>query len=69
MNIQYITDEKGKKQSVIVSYTDWLKIDKVFRKERNSNLLEEIAMGLGQVKQIRSGKLPKKTFKQLLNEK
>ncbi len=65
MNIQYVTNEKGKKQSVILPYTDWLKIDKLL----NNNLFQEITAGLNQVKKIRDGKLPKKTFKQLVNEK
>jgi len=69
MNIQYITDLKGTKKSVILPYTEWLKINKVLKKDSNNQLLEEITVGLKQVKQIRSGKLPKKTFNQLLNEK
>ena len=69
MNIQYITDSKGTKNSVILPYIEWLKIIKVLKKDSNNQLLEEITVGLKQVKQIRSGKLPKKTFNQLLNEK
>ena len=69
MNIQYITDSKGIKNSVILPYNEWLNIIKVLKKDSNNQLLEEITVGLKQVKQIRSGKLPKKTFNQLLNEK
>jgi len=66
LNIQYIVDEKGNKKSVIMSYTEWLKIDELLKKKNDNNLLKEIATGLKQVKQIREGKLPKNTFEQLL---
>jgi len=69
MNIQFITNEKGVKQSVIMPYIDWLKINKLLANESVILLLEEIEKGLKQVKQIKEGKLPKKTFKQLQNEK
>jgi len=69
MNIQFITNEQGDRQSVIMPYIDWLKIDKLLANESVVLLLEEIEKGLKQVKLIKEGKLPKKTFKQLLNEK
>ena len=69
MNIQFITNEHGDRQSVIMPYIDWLKIDKLLANESVVLLLEEIEKGLKQVKLIKEGKLPKKTFKQLLNEK
>ena len=69
MNIQFITNEHGARQSVIMPYIDWLKINKLLANESVVLLLEEIEKGLKQVKLIKEGKLPKKTFKQLLNEK
>ena len=69
MNVQFITDKNGARQSVIMPYIDWLKINKLLENESVVLLLEDIEKGLKQVKLIKEGKLPKKTFKQLLNEK
>ena len=69
MNIQFVTNERGDRQSVIMPYIDWLKINELLSNKGTVILLEEIEKGLKQVKQIKEGKLPKKTFKQLLNEK
>ena len=69
MNIQFVTNERGDRQSVIMPYIDWLKINELLSNKGTVLLLEEIEKGLKQVKQIKEGKLPKKTFKQLLNEK
>ena len=88
MELQFITDFSGTKQSVIVPFLYWQQIEKelnelreIYRKtkspkieikeseeETKDTLFEQIESGLKQVKAIRDGKLPKKTFKELLNE-
>ncbi len=81
MELQYVTNFSGTKHSVIIPFLHWKKIEKELKelrefykekklqKKNDENLLfEEIEFALGEVKKIRDGKLPKKTFEEFLNE-
>lgn len=74
MSVQYITDQQGKKQSVIISYEAWMALKELLNTDlqtvsQNSNdILNELITALKQVQLIRQGKLPRKTLQELLDE-
>ena len=62
MTVQYLTDEKGKKTSVLVSIKDWEKIQKKLNTE---NLYEDFKESLREIKAHAEGKAKLKNARDL----
>lgn len=69
ISIQYVTDEAGNKKAVLIPYQDWELIQ-----DELKDLLEyrrmkaSLKSAFKEVKQIQSGKLPRRTMKTFLDE-
>jgi len=72
MKLQYITDDFGHKNAVLLSMTDWSKIQKdieELRKLRNKKLfLAELSEAIEDMKLVKQGKLEARNAEELLNE-
>jgi hypothetical protein len=68
-NIQYLTDESGKKKAVLIPIEDWEKIQASLEELAGyREMRQSLKRAFQEVKEIKSGKLPKKTLKNFLNE-
>ncbi len=69
MNIEYITDRKGKRKSIIISERDWNKVnDNYSKKIKKLEILLDIKKSLHEVELHKKGKKKLKTLDELLNE-
>jgi PHD/YefM family antitoxin component YafN of YafNO toxin-antitoxin module len=70
MNIQYITDEKGKQKAVIIPIKEWEEMQKEHERIKNKlAVLNGIKDALNEVKDISEGKRQKgKSLTEFLNE-
>jgi len=72
MNLQYITDQKGKKNTVLLPISDWDNIQKdleSYKKLKDKkNFFEGLVNALYEVKLITEGKKKPNSFDDLLNE-
>jgi len=76
MNLQYISDKKGRVKAVQVQIPikDWVKAKGVFEIQKDdyqddkAKLVKTIKKALGEVEMIESGKLASKSLDQLINE-
>lgn len=65
MDIQFISDRKGKLKAVQVSLKEWQNIE---RKLEAYNLAESIKAGYEEMKRIERGELKAKRFEDFVNE-
>jgi hypothetical protein len=72
MNLQYITDTQGHKSAVQLPMEDWNQIQKdldELERLRNKKLfLAELAEAVGEMKQVKEGKIQARNAEDLLNE-
>lgn len=70
MNIQYITDEKGRHKAVIIPIKDWEEMKKENERIKNKlAVLNGVADALEEVQEIKEGKRQKgRTLRDFLNE-
>jgi hypothetical protein len=75
MNLQYISDEHGRKQAVIISIKDWESLKRKFslfyeHQDSNKILDKQIQFkeAIEQVKNHKSGRIKLNTIDKLLNE-
>ena len=72
MELQFISDSLGHKNAVMLSISDWDKIQKDLKElERLRNkkiFLSELAEAIEEVKLIKEGKIKTRTAKEFLNE-
>ncbi|MGV8094418.1 MAG: hypothetical protein AB2L24_21385 [Mangrovibacterium sp.] len=72
MDLQYITDKKGRKSGVQLPMKDWKKIQKdleELERLRNKKLfLYELAEAVEEMKQIKEGKIQARNAEDFLNE-
>ncbi len=69
LNLEYITDNKGHKKSVIISYPDWKKFEKKQKKIENKlKFLEGIDKSVDEVIDVLKGNKKAKSLKDLLDE-
>jgi hypothetical protein len=72
MDLQYITDKKGRKSGVQLQMKDWKKIQKdleELERLRNKKLfLYELAEAVEEMKQIKEGKIQARNAEDFLNE-
>ncbi|MCH8318865.1 MAG: hypothetical protein IIA88_10310 [Bacteroidetes bacterium] len=65
MNLQYISDDKGEKNAVIIPMKQWKIIEKKLGKQ---SIIDDLKEAFEEVKLIREGKIKPQSLKQLLNE-
>ena len=65
MNLQYISDDKGEKNAVIIPMKQWEIIEKKLGKQA---IIDDLKEAFEEVKLIRAGKIKPQSLKQLLNE-
>jgi hypothetical protein len=69
INIEYITDNKGKYKAVVIPYKQWKSLIEEHNMLKNKlNIILGIQDALKEVNEIRSGKRKGKTLNSLLNE-
>jgi hypothetical protein len=72
MNLQYITDNKGRKHAVQLPMKDWEKIQKDLKeldRLRNKKLfLSELAEAVAEVKLVKEGKIKARDARELIDE-
>ena len=65
MQVQYVTNEKGKKTAVQLSLKQWSELQKEIKK---LELFDELKQAFKEMEQHRGGKLKTLTTKQLLSQ-
>ena len=69
MKVEYVIDETGNSKSVLIDINDWKKFNEKYKKLQNKlKVLTSLEKSVEEVKAIKSGKKPKKTMKDLLDE-
>jgi PHD/YefM family antitoxin component YafN of YafNO toxin-antitoxin module len=72
LHLQYITDQQGRKNAVLLPISDWYKIQKDLeayeRLKDKKNFFEGLASAFNEVKLIQEGKKKPNSFAELLNE-
>lgn len=69
INIEYITDKKGKHKSVVIPHKEWKNLVEEHNMLKNKlNIVLGIQDALKEVNEIRSGKKKGKILSSLLNE-
>jgi hypothetical protein len=65
MTVQYITDNKGRKTSVVVPYKEWEKLQKEMQKQR---VLLGIKSSVSEARDMKSGRMRMPSIDKLLDE-
>ena len=69
MNVNYITDKKGKQLAVIIPIDDWNDLLNQFSKmKRKLQILTGLGDAVDEVNMVREGKIELKSFKDFLDE-
>lgn len=69
LEIQYLTDNKGKKKAVQIPFEQWVKFEKEFKKLSNKNrVLQDIKEGVKEVIESNKKNTKLKTLNEFLNE-
>ena len=69
MQLQYLNDQQGNLTAVQIPIEDWKKLEKRLEKyEQAFQVKEDLTAAFEEVKQMRSGKIPKQTLSDFLNE-
>ena len=68
-SIQFVTDENGKKQAVLVPIEAWQTLQQELQHLREyHNLRESLYQGFEEMNKIRKGQLPKTSLKSFLDD-
>ncbi|GGB84593.1 hypothetical protein [Dyadobacter sediminis] len=54
MNVQFLSNEKGKKTAVVIPIKDWEEIQKKLKKEK---LVESLSQSVKEMKMMKAGKM------------
>ncbi|MCE6987876.1 hypothetical protein [Dyadobacter sp. CY323] len=65
MNLQFLSNEKGKKTAVIIPIEDWKEIQARLKKETHADSLRQ---SIKELKLMKSGKLPEPDINELFND-
>jgi hypothetical protein len=65
MNVQFLSNEKGKKTGVLVTMEDWGDIQKKLERER---FFASLSKSVDEMKMMRKGKLSKPDISELFND-
>lgn len=67
--LQYVTDPEGNKTAVVVPIAQWNQLMEELRAlQEHTTLTERLTSSMGQVVQMKEGKLPKRTLHSFLDE-
>ena len=68
-SIQFVTDETGKKQAVLIPIQEWINIQKEIQELREYNSLKKsLSTALLEVRQMQKGQIPKTSLSSFLDE-
>lgn len=65
MNVQFLSNEKGKKTAVVIPIKDWEEIQKKLKKEK---LAESLGQSVKEMKQMKAGKMAEPEINDLFND-
>lgn len=65
MNVQFLSNEKGKKTGVLVTIEDWKEIQKKLEREK---FFASLSMSVEEMKLMRKGRLAKPDISELFND-
>lgn len=69
ISIQFVTDEGGNKQAVLIPINDWLKLEKELQTLQEYQLRKgSLFQAFVQMKQIKNGEIPKTSLRSFLND-
>lgn len=69
VQLQYLNDQEGNLKAVQIPIEDWKKLESRMKKyEQAFRVKEDLVSAFEEVKQMRSGKIPKQTLSDFLNE-
>ena len=69
INIEFVTDQLGNKRAVLISFNDWQEIQTDLKELLQYRYMKKsLSSAFTEVKQIKEGKLPRKTLKEFLDE-
>lgn len=69
MNVEFVIDESGNKKAVLIPFEEWEKFqNELIEFFEYKKLKESLKNAFKEVKQIQSGKLPRRTMQNLLDE-
>ena len=69
MNVEFVIDESGNKKAVLIPFEEWEKFqNELIEFFEYKKLKESLKKAFKEVKQIQSGKLPRRTMQNLLDE-
>ncbi|MDX1939592.1 MAG: hypothetical protein SFU99_03525 [Saprospiraceae bacterium] len=67
--VQFVTDEAGNRQAVLISLQEWQKIQQELKEWREYRALKKsLKTAFKEVEQIKKGKQPRITLKEFLRE-
>jgi len=65
MNVQFLSNEKGKKTAVVIPIKDWEEIQKKLKKEK---LAESLSQSVKEMKLMKAGKMAEPEINDLFND-
>lgn len=69
LSIQFVTDENGNKQAVLIPIKEWNSLQKELQSLREyQRMKENLSHAFMEMKKIRSGKLPRTSLKSFLDD-
>jgi len=69
LSIQFVTDEAGNKQAVLIPIAEWNQLQKEIRELLEyKSMKSSLKTAFSEVKKIRSGQLPKTSLSSFLDE-
>lgn len=69
LSIQFVTDEAGNKQAVLIPIKEWTKLQKEIKELLEyKSLKDSLSTAFREVRKIKSGQLPKTTLSSFLDE-
>lgn len=69
IHLQYVTDEEGKKQAVVIPFHEWQNILQELVEFRELRTIKKrLKAAFKQVEEIKQGKSPRVTLNEFLNE-
>ena len=69
LSIQYVTDQDGNKQAVLIPIKEWQHLQNELKSLREYlQLRDNLSRAFIEMKEIRNGKLPKTSLKSFLDE-
>ena len=65
INISYVTDSRGRRRAVQLSYADWKKVQ---QKLERAQMKEDLRQAFAEIHEMEAGRLPVISLQEFLNE-